>query len=155
MPILCNCVCLRGWALPGPGSLLVGPQELIDRARRYRKMLGGGLRQAGILAAAGIVALETMVDRLAEDHQHARMLGEAMAEMGLAIDLETVQTNIVIFDVSSIDVTANTFVAKLRERGIKVNAFGEYKIRMVTHYGVTREDIRYTVDILAKLVKGE
>ncbi|WP_269635018.1 beta-eliminating lyase-related protein [Thermosinus carboxydivorans] len=118
-------------------------------------MLGGGLRQAGILAAAGIVALETMVDRLAEDHQHARMLGEAMAEMGLAIDLETVQTNIVIFDVSSIDVTANTFVAKLRERGIKVNAFGEYKIRMVTHYGVTREDIRYTVDILAKLVKGE
>lgn len=133
------------------GSLVVGSRDFIDKARRYRKMLGGGMRQAGIIAAAGIVALTTMTDRLAEDHAHARTLAEALANQGYAIDLAAVETNIVIFERQG-DVPA--FIAQLGQHGIKANQFGEHKVRMVTHYGVSRDDIDYTVSILAKLAKG-
>lgn len=133
------------------GSLVVGSREFIDKARRYRKMLGGGMRQAGIIAAAGIVALTTMADRLTEDHEHARILAEALANQGYSIDLAAVETNIVIFEHQG-DVPA--FIAQLRQHGIQANQFGEHKVRMVTHYGISREDIDYTVSILAKLAKG-
>jgi len=136
------------------GSILVGKQDFIEKARRFRKMLGGGLRQAGILAAAGIVALTTMVERLAQDHANARILGYALADMGLKIDVSTIQTNIVIFDVTPTGMTAKEFVDKLKGNGIKANEFGEYKVRMVTHYDVTREDIDYAIDVTARIVKG-
>ena len=136
------------------GSLLTGSKDFINKSRRFRKMVGGGMRQAGILAAAGLVALTHMVDRLAEDHRHARILGEELANMGLKVDLSTVQTNIVIFDVSPTGKTAKVFADQLRSGGIKVNEFGEYKIRMVTHYGISRKDIDYTLAVVARIIAG-
>ena len=134
------------------GSLLTGSKDFINKSRRFRKMVGGGMRQAGILAAAGLVALTNMVDRLADDHKHARILGEELANLGLKIDLSTVQTNIVIFDVSPTGKTAKVFADQLRSGGIKVNEFGEYKIRMVTHYGISRKDIDYTLAVVARII---
>jgi threonine aldolase len=142
----------KGLAAP-VGSLLVGPRPYIEKARRFRKMLGGGMRQAGIIAAAGIVALKTMVGRLAEDHANAKALGEALAAAGYAIDLDTVQTNIVIFTTGGLKTDAPAFVARLAEHGVKANAFGERRVRMVTHFGIEKVDISYTVDVLAKLRK--
>lgn len=136
------------------GSLLVGKREFIEKARRFRKMLGGGLRQAGILAAAGILALTDMVDRLGEDHDNARILGLALADLGLKIDVSTIQTNIIMVDVTATGKTAKEIVDEFKTNGIKVNAFGEYKIRMVTHYGVTREDIDYVIGVTARIIKG-
>jgi threonine aldolase len=123
------------------GSLLCGSREYIDRARKYRKVLGGGMRQAGIIAAAGIVALESMVDRLAEDHENARKLAFGLADLpGVILDPGTVQTNIVFFDLAPrIDVPA--FLAGLRDRGIKASASAPHRIRLVTHYGISSDDI--------------
>lgn len=135
------------------GSLLVGSKDYIEKARRYRKMVGGGLRQAGVVAAAGIVALEKMVNRLGEDHANARILADAFINMGLKVDMSTVQTNIVIFDVSPLGIKAAEFADKLRQNGLKANVFGEYKIRMVTHYGVTRDDIKFTIDKIAQIIR--
>ncbi|HEY3423645.1 MAG TPA: GntG family PLP-dependent aldolase, partial [Negativicutes bacterium] len=117
--------CLSKGLCAPVGSLLTGSQEFIEQARRYRKMLGGGMRQVGILAAAGIVALKTMVDRLAEDHLHARILGAAIANLGLIIDLTTIQTNIVLFDVSRLPMTAADMIAKLNQYGVKASQFGD------------------------------
>lgn len=136
------------------GSLLTGSKEFIEKARRYRKMLGGGMRQAGIIAAAGIVALTDMVNRLAEDHDHARILGEGLANLGFGVDLASLQTNIVIFDVTSTEKSVTTVAAALQERGIKINIFGESTIRMVTHYGIDKSDIDYTLAQAAAIVKG-
>jgi Threonine aldolase len=140
----------KGLAAP-VGSLLVGSRAFIEKARRFRKMVGGGMRQAGIIAAAGIVALETMVDRLAEDHANARTLGEAIASLGYAIDLATVQTNIVIFSTDGLATDAPALVARLGEHGVRASAFSDRRVRMVTHYGIERADIDYTVAALAKL----
>ena len=142
----------KGLAAP-VGSLLVGPRSYIEKARRFRKMLGGGMRQAGIIAAAGVVALKTMVERLAEDHANARALGEAIATGGYTIDMSTVQTNIVIFSMDGLKTDAPAFVAKLKDRGVKANAFGDRRVRMVTHFGIDRADIDYTTSVLAKLKK--
>lgn len=111
------------------------------------------MRQAGVLAAAGIVALTQMVDRLAEDHENARYLAEAIANLGFGIDLSTVETNIVVFDVSPLKLSIDNFAAELKARGIKANQFGPTKMRMVTHYGITREDVEHTVAVLASLVR--
>jgi threonine aldolase len=125
------------------GSLVCGPQDFIARARKNRKMLGGGMRQAGILAAAGIVALETMIDRLAEDHAHARLLAAGIAAIpGLAIDLSLVDTNIVIFDLVAPQITPAAFLSSLAQEGVKVSIFpGTRRLRAVTHYGIERADI--------------
>lgn len=146
-------LCLSKGLCAPVGSLIVGKRDFIERARRFRKMMGGGLRQAGILAAAGIVAMTKMVDRLAYDHEHACMLGNALANMGFTIDLETVQTNIVICGVQPFGIKAEEFVTLLRQYGIKANAFGEYKVRFVTHYGIERDDIQHTIDVVSSLVK--
>ncbi|MDF2501731.1 MAG: L-threonine aldolase [Anaerosporomusa subterranea] len=135
------------------GSLLVGKRDFIDRARRYRKMLGGGMRQAGVLAAAGIVALTQMVDRLAEDHGNAAYLAEAIGNCGFGIDLTTVETNIVIFDVSPLTLHIEQFVRDLNARGVKANQFGAAKVRMVTHQGISRDDVDYAISVLAELAK--
>jgi len=132
------------------GSLLVGTFDQIDRARLIRKALGGGMRQAGILAAAGLIALEEGPKRLGEDHANARLLAESIAESPAAIDLRTVETNIVIFRVP--DGNGDAFAAKLKQRGILAGSVYRESVRFVTHRDVTRaaceEAARITVDLL-------
>jgi len=123
------------------GSMLLGTRAFIDEARVVRKMLGGGMRQAGVLAAAGLIALEESPKLLPEDHAHARLLAEGLAALpGVKIDPEKVVTNIVIFDVAETGMAADAICAQLRERGVLASGFGS-AIRMVTHYDVSRADV--------------
>jgi threonine aldolase len=123
------------------GSMLLGERDFIEEARRWRKLLGGGMRQAGVLAAAGLVALEETPPRLEEDHRNAQRLARGLAELpGILIDPERVVTNIVIFNVSGTGIAADEICARLKDRGILASGFGS-SIRMVTHYDVSREDI--------------
>lgn len=124
------------------GSVLCGGRDFIAEARRNRKVLGGGMRQAGVIAAAGIVALTEMVDRLAEDHANARKLAEGLAETdGVAVDLAGVRTNIVYFDVTRADMDAPALARRLKTEGVAVLAAGPRRLRAVTHYHVSAEDI--------------
>jgi threonine aldolase len=133
------------------GSLICGRREFIAQARRVRKMIGGGMRQAGVLAAAGIVALETMVDRLAEDHAHARRLAEGLAGLrGITLDLATVETNIVRFQVASAD-RATELVNGCLARKIKVHHAGPAAIRCVTHKDVDADDIDRALDAFREI----
>lgn len=121
------------------GSMLVGSANAIERARVFRKALGGGMRQAGVLAAAGLIALHEMPKRLAEDHVHARLLAEAVANQGsVEIDLGTVETNIVIFHLRG-EGDAAAFCAALKQKGVLASAIGPHSVRFVTHYDVSRE----------------
>jgi threonine aldolase len=121
------------------GSVLCGSAGFIARARKMRKMLGGGMRQAGVIAAAGIYALEHMVDRLAEDHENARALARGLAELPMIdLDPEAIETNIVIFHVAG---DWQDFVRALKANGVLASVYGERKMRMVTHYGIDRADI--------------
>lgn len=123
------------------GSMLAGSADFIHDARRTRKILGGGARQAGVIAAAGIVALNEMVDRLAEDHTNARRLAEGLAELpGVVLDPTTIETNIVILTLAD-GLDANDTVARLKAGGVLVSAFYGGRIRAVTHYGITAVDI--------------
>jgi threonine aldolase len=134
------------------GSVVCGSGEFIGRARRVRKMLGGGMRQAGIIAAAGIVALERMVDRLAEDHVNARRLAEGLAALpGLSVDLATVQTNIVIVRVERGAAAAAELVTGCAARKVKVHAMGPGAIRCVTHKDVDGDDIARALDAFREL----
>ncbi|WP_371363259.1 L-allo-threonine aldolase [Sporomusa rhizae] len=144
-------LCLSKGLCAPVGSVLVGTGAFIQQARRYRRLLGGGMRKAGIIAAAGIVALKTMVNRLNEDHLHARMLGEAIASTNLNLAITNVKTNIVIFDISPLKIEAAEYVKKLALYKIKALAFGRHKIRMVTHNDISRSDIDYTINSLYKL----
>jgi threonine aldolase len=120
------------------GSIVCGTEEFVAKARRARKMVGGGMRQVGVIAAPAIVALETMIDRLAEDHENATLLAEGLARLpGVHIDADSVQSNILVVDVQE----GQTFQRKLRDAGVLTSAFGPRRIRFVTHYGVTRDDI--------------
>ncbi len=120
------------------GSMLVGSAELMARARIYRKALGGGMRQSGILAAAGLLALEEGPKRLHEDHAKARLLAEALANMeGVSIHLKTVETNIVLFKLAG-GLSASDLAARLKDRGILISAPGKDTIRLVTHLDVNR-----------------
>ena len=120
------------------GSMLTGSAELMARARIFRKALGGGMRQAGVLAAAGLIALEKMPARLHEDHENARLLAEALANLdSVVIDLDSVETNIVVFRLVG-GVSAADVVARLKARGILASAFGADAIRLVTHMDVDR-----------------
>ncbi len=138
------------------GSMLVGSREVIERARVFRKALGGGMRQAGVLAAAGLIALEEMPKRLGEDHANARLLAEAVARCdGAEIDPADVQTNIVIFTLSERrgeSADAPAFVRKLREHGVLASAIGPNSVRLVTHYDVSREDCEYAATVLEQLL---
>jgi threonine aldolase len=139
------------------GSVVCGSAAFVERARRVRKMVGGGMRQAGILAAAGLVALERMVDRLADDHANARTLAEALASLpSLAVDLASVQTNIVIVRMDRGDRARSTaataeLVSGCAARKVKVHAMGPTAIRCVTHKDVDAEDIRRAVDAFREL----
>jgi threonine aldolase len=124
------------------GSMLVGSREFIEKARVYRKLFGGGMRQVGVLGAAGLIALEKSPARLHEDHANARHLAEALARLpGIKVDLRKVQTNIVIFDVSGTGRTAAEICAALANRNVLAGPTGKYAIRMVTHCDVDRAAI--------------
>ena len=146
----------KGLAAP-VGSIVCGSAAFIERAKRVRKMVGGGMRQVGVLAAAGLLSLDRMVDRLADDHVNARTLAEAVAAMpGLAVDLASVQTNIVIIRVDRGDRARSTaataeLVKGCAARKVKVHAMAPTAIRCVTHKDVDAEDIRRAVDAFREL----
>jgi threonine aldolase len=143
----------KGLAAP-VGSLICANAELIARARRVRKMLGGGMRQAGIIAAAGIVALERMVERLAEDHRHARVLAEGLARLPrISIDLATVQTNIVILRVDRPG-GVEELVAGCGARKVKLHGMSATHIRCVTHKDVDADDVARALDAFKEITKG-
>lgn len=138
------------------GSLLVGSAEMIDRGRNYRKALGGGMRQAGILAAAGLIALEQGPEKLAHDHENARFLAEGLAEVsGIKIDPAKVQTNILICDTSASGITGADLSKKLAERNVLATAYGPYIIRFVTHLDVSREQCTEALSIVASICSGK
>jgi threonine aldolase len=131
------------------GSALCGPGDLIRQARRHRKVLGGGMRQAGIIAAGALYAVEHNIERLAEDHQKARILADAVrATPGLKLDPEVVDTNIVIFEVDPELGTAAAFSARLRDEGVLMNATSPQRIRAVTHLDVSREQVLRAAEVL-------
>jgi threonine aldolase len=132
------------------GSMLLGSREFIDEARVWRKILGGGMRQAGVLAAAGLVALQESPKLLPEDHANARRLAEGLAEIdGIRIDPEAVGTNIVLFDVAETGIAADEICARLKKRDILASGFGS-SIRMVTHYDVSSADIETSLREMEK-----
>src|SRR5947209_10784692 len=131
------------------GSMLLGSKEFIDKARMYRKAIGGGMRQAGVLAAAGLVALEKMPPRLKEDHDNARILAEGLAQIrGIKIDPKKVPTNILVFEVSSTGMNAYDFNQKLADKNVLANAISPDHVRLVTHKDVSREQCLQTVVII-------
>jgi len=144
-------ICLsKGLAAP-VGSVVVGTEEFIERARKYRKMLGGGMRQAGIIAAPGIIALTKMVDRLAEDHENARLLAEGLGQIeGIRI-LNPVRTNMVYIDISGLGWTGRQWAEACAGLGWKSSGRST-TIRLCTHYGIEREDIEAFLEGIRKLV---
>jgi threonine aldolase len=136
------------------GSLIAGRRDVIARAVRARRMFGGAMRQSGILAAAGLWALDNNLARLAEDHANARLLAERLAgTRGVNLDLQTVQSNIVIFRMKEGAPDAATIVARAQEMGVLVSAFGPRTVRVVTHLNVGREQCRDAADLLAKVIE--
>jgi len=144
----------KGLGAPG-GSLLAGPREVIVRALRHRRMMGGAMRQVGIFAAAGIFALEHNLARLVDDHANARLLAERLARSPrIAIDPATVQTNILVFRLAADAPDATTLVAKARERGVLINAFGPRTVRAVTHLDVSRDQCLQAADVLVEVASN-
>jgi threonine aldolase len=142
--------CLSKGLCAPVGSMLCGSKEFISKAHRFRKMFGGGMRQAGIIAAPGIIAIEEMSKRLGEDHENAKILGEGISQIpGLSINPETVQTNMVFFKVKN----ATGLVKSLEEKGILCWDLSPEEIRMVIHYYITREDVLYTLDVLKSVMQ--
>jgi threonine aldolase len=136
------------------GSVLCGSQEFIDEARKWRKMVGGGMRQAGVLAAAGLVALDTMINRLAEDHANARQLAQGLANIdGLKLDPDSIQSNIVIFEVDESVSAASQVISALAREGVLVTYPGKQSIRMVTHRHISSADIDEALSRVSKVVK--
>lgn len=146
-------VCLsKGLGAP-IGSLIAGSKAFIDRAHRFRKMFGGGMRQVGILAAAGLYALDHHLERLREDHRNAKRLALGLKELkGVSINPEHVETNIVIFDVTGTGSTALQIAEAMKSHGILIHPFGKTQIRLVTHLDVTAEDIEVTLKAFEKVV---
>ncbi len=143
----------KGLAAP-VGSVICGSKAFIAEARRTRKVLGGGMRQAGILAAAGIVALDKMIDRIQEDHDNAMRLARGIERIdGLSIDLARVYTNIVYFDVACEGLNAEELARRLSGRGVRMLSVGPMRIRAVTHYGITAEDIDFALHALEEAMR--
>jgi threonine aldolase len=138
------------------GSLVVGSREFIEKARRARKVLGGGMRQAGVIAAPGIVALEKMVERLREDHENAKFLAEKMAKLnGIKLNMENVQTNMVSFELDPTKVTDEVFLKGLKDNGVLALAQSKNKIRFVTHYGIRREHVEKAAAIIESMLNKQ
>lgn len=147
-------VCLSKGLCAPVGSVLCGSEAFIYRARRIRKQLGGGMRQAGVLAAAGIVALETMVDRLSEDHARARRLAQGLSRIpGLRLDEGTPHTNMVYLSLDeAVPLSAEQVVERLAERGVKVGAVGPRQFRLVTHYWIDDEAVDCAVEAFGQVL---
>lgn len=133
------------------GSMLVGSREFIDEARRVRKMLGGGMRQAGILAAAGLYALEHHIERLQEDHENAQFLAKELQKIA-EIQLEPVETNIVIFELKR--TPAERLITALKKRGVLAHAMGPNRIRLVTHLDVSRADVLTAAQAIQEILQS-
>jgi threonine aldolase len=142
-------------ALGAPaGSILAGPANLIAKGRLYRKRLGGGMRQVGVLAAACLVALEDSPRKLAADHANARFLAEGLARIpGIRIDPQKVATNIAVFDIAATGKTPAAISVLLKRDGVLINGINDRQMRAVTHYDVTREDCAHALDAMAEAVK--
>lgn len=140
--------CLSKGLCAPVGSVIVGSQEFITRAHRIRKLVGGGMRQAGMIAAAGIVALEEMTERLSEDHANAKTLAEGLASLPeFIIQPETVRSNMVFFDMTpEAKLDPKALSAKLREDGILINPLGPYRFRAVTHYWIKSSHVEHTLE---------
>ncbi len=134
------------------GSMLVGEKEAIEQARLYRKRLGGGMRQAGVLAAAGLIALEESPAQLHRDHQNAQYLAKRLAEApGIGIDPSRVQTNIVVFDIAELEISTGEFSKELKARGVLANGISATQMRIVTHRDVGREDCERAADLIVEV----
>jgi threonine aldolase len=135
------------------GAVLAGSHAFIKDARRLKHLFGGAMRQAGIIAAAGVYALEHHVARLAEDHAHARMLAQALAELPqVSLNPADVETNIVIFDVAGTGHTAKDIGERLEKEGVRVSAMGRTKLRAVTHLNVSRQDVERAIDVFRRVL---
>jgi threonine aldolase len=144
----------KGLGAPG-GSLLAGSRSLIERAVRYRRMSGGAMRQVGIFAAAGLYALEHHMERLADDHANARAIAEKLAgSKRIAIDLAAAQSNILVFGLAPDAPDAPTVVARAKDKGVLIFAFGPRTVRAVTHLDVTREQCARAAEILLEIVES-
>jgi threonine aldolase len=144
----------KGLAAP-VGSMLAGSKAFIEKARAYRKAMGGGMRQAGVLAAAGLVALEKMPGRLKEDHENARLLAQGLARIpGIKIDPAKVPTNILVFDIAETEMNAADFNQELAKKNVLANVIGPELMRLVTHLDVSREDCMRTLEVVREICKG-
>ena len=142
----------KGLACP-VGSIFCGSEEAVEEAKRWRKRLGGGMRQVGVLAAAGLIALDHMVDRLAEDHANARTLAEALSELpGVSCDLARVQTNLVYFDLDRMPAPA--FTDECAKRGLLSDWISPRRMRFVTHYGIDSEDVQSALKICEEVLSA-
>ncbi|UCD32520.1 MAG: low-specificity L-threonine aldolase [Desulfobacterales bacterium] len=148
-------ICLsKGLAAP-VGSLVCGTREFIKTARRARKIVGGGMRQAGVLAAAGVVAINEMVARLKDDHGNAKTLAKGLAEIdGLSIDPDDVKTNILFFELTRSDITTQMLAEKLNSKGIRLLTSEPNKLRAVTNYHITLNDIDMVLNVVADVLKS-
>jgi threonine aldolase len=143
----------KGLGAPS-GSMLAGARDVIERAVRQRRMLGGAMRQVGIMAAAGLHALEHHMERLADDHASARRIAERLAQSRrVRLDLATVQTNIIVFSLSPDAPDAATVVTRARERGVLIFAFGVRTVRAVTHLDVSREQCERAAQVLVEVIE--
>jgi len=147
--------CLSKGLCAPVGSVLCGSGDFVDRARSQRKLLGGAMRQAGILAAAGLVALEKMVDRLGEDHANARMIAEQLSRIdGIFIDPMKVRTNILFFEITRTGLSARQLVATLAERGVLAGPVDSSRVRMLTHHDVSRDDCLAACRAIREVMDG-
>ena len=135
------------------GALVAGDREFIKEARRFKHLFGGAMRQAGIIAAAGLYAFDHNIERLAEDHTNAKILARGLAEIpGVQIEVEHVETNMVFFDVAGLDITAQEAVARLLVGGVRMGAAGRTRIRAVTHLDVTQAQVERAVEVAHRIL---
>ena len=147
-----SCCLSKGLCAP-VGSVFAGSLEKVERARKYRKMLGGGMRQAGILAAAASLAIREMPNRLLEDHENAKYMAKRLAELpGVSVDLNSVQINMVFFGVKRERAVIDALPERMLEKGILINAEELGHLRFVTHYGITKKDVDQAIDAFADII---
>ncbi|WP_154959627.1 GntG family PLP-dependent aldolase [Paenibacillus xylanexedens] len=148
-------ICLSKGLSSPIGSMVAGSKEFINKVYRIRKMLGGGMRQAGIIAAPALIALEEYMDRLTADHEHARMLAEGLASIpGVILETNNVDTNIVFFRVEASILTTEIFIEEATKRGLNLAELGTNRIRMVTHSGINSTDIKNALKIIHSILTG-
>lgn len=147
--------CLSKGLCAPVGSMLVGSKEYIERARRNRKMLGGGMRQCGFLAAAGLIALEVMTKRLQEDHDNAKYMAQRLQKMlGVTLDMNSVEINMVFFKLDAPKEVIDSLPEKMLEAGVKINGIEDGEFRFVTTHDTSREDIDRALDAFEKVIKA-